>query len=135
MAEVADVVMENDFPVVKKVTCAIDCGIVVNPLGAMNQAKGGVLDGIGHAMYADFGFKNGVPSVNNFNGYQLIRMTQTPKVDVHFIESDIAPTGLGEPTLPPVGAAVANAIFKATGKRLSKFPYTKYINVEEKIIG
>jgi isoquinoline 1-oxidoreductase beta subunit len=135
VAEVADVIMENGFPVVKKVTCAIDCGIVVNPLGAMNQAKGGVLDGIGHALYADFSFKDGVPSVNNFNGYQLIRMAQTPKVDVHFIESDVAPTGLGEPTLPPVGAAVANAIYKATGNRLTKFPYAKYINVEEKIIG
>lgn len=135
VAEVADVIMENGYPVVKKVTCAIDCGIVVNPLGAMNQARGGVLDGIGHALYADFGFKNGVPLANNFNGYQLIRMAQTPKVKVHFIDSNIAPTGLGEPTLPPVGAAVANAIYKATGKRLTKFPYLKYLNAETEIIG
>ncbi len=135
VAEVADVIMENGYPVVKKVTCAIDCGIVVNPLGAMNQARGGVLDGIGHALYADFGFKNGVPLANNFNGYQLIRMAQTPKVEVHFIDSNIAPTGLGEPTLPPVGAAVANAIYKATGKRLTKFPYLKYLNAETEIIG
>jgi len=135
VAEVADVIMENGYPVVKKVTCAIDCGIVVNPLGAMNQARGGILDGIGHALYADFGFKNGVPLANNFNGYQLIRMAQTPKVEVHFIDSNIAPTGLGEPTLPPVGAAVANAIYKATGKRLTKFPYLKYLNAETEIIG
>ena len=135
VAEVADVTMENGLPVVKKVTCAVDCGIVVNPLGAMNQAKGGILDGIGHALYADFSFKDGVPSANNFNGYQLIRMGQTPKVDVHFIESDIAPTGLGEPTLPPVGAAVANAIYKATGKRLTKLPYIQNLNTEEKILG
>ncbi|WP_248722619.1 xanthine dehydrogenase family protein molybdopterin-binding subunit [Seonamhaeicola sp. ML3] len=125
VAEVANVIMENNKPVVKKVTCVIDCGIVVNPLGAMNQAKGGVLDGIGHAMYADFSFKNGVPSANNFGNYQLIRMTQTPEIDVHFIESDMAPTGLGEPTLPPVGGAVANAIYKATGKRLYKIPFIK----------
>lgn len=135
VAEVADVVMENGVPVVKKVTCAVDCGIVVNPLGAMNQAKGGVLDGIGHAMYADYSFKDGVPSANNFNGYQLIRMSQTPKVDVHFIESDIAPTGLGEPTLPPVGAAVANAIYKATGTRLTKFPFINNINQKHSIVG
>ncbi|WP_298552877.1 molybdopterin cofactor-binding domain-containing protein [uncultured Algibacter sp.] len=135
VAEVADVTMENGVPVVKKVTCAIDCGIVVNPLGAMNQAKGGVLDGIGHAMYADFSFKDGVPSANNFNSYQLIRMGQTPKVDVHFIESNIAPTGLGEPTLPPVGAAVANAIYKATGKRLTKLPYIKNMNSKTEIVG
>lgn len=135
VAEVADVTMENGIPNVKRVTCAVDCGIVVNPLGAMNQAKGGVIDGIGHALYSDFGFKNGIPQSNNFNSYQLIRMGQTPKVDVHFIENDIDPTGLGEPTLPPVGAAVANAIYKATGKRLTKQPYMSNMNVEEKIIG
>lgn len=135
VAEVADVAMENGVPVVKKVTCAIDCGILVNPLGAMNQAKGGVIDGIGHAMYADFGFDKGVPKSNNFNTYQLIRMTQTPKVDVHFVESDIDPTGLGEPTLPPVGAAVANAIYKATGKRLTKQPYINNMETAKEVVG
>lgn len=135
VAEVADVTMENGVPQVKRVTCAIDCGIVVNPLGAMNQARGGVLDGIGHAMYSDFGFNDGIPQSNNFNSYQLIRMGQAPKVDVHFIESNIAPTGLGEPTLPPVGAAVANAIYKATSKRLTKQPYMSNMNVDDKIIG
>jgi isoquinoline 1-oxidoreductase beta subunit len=124
VAEIAEVAIENGVPIVKKVTCAIDCGIVVNPLGAMQQAKGGVLDGIGHAMYGDLAFKGGIPQSNNFDSFQLIRMGQTPKVDVHFVENDIAPTGLGEPTLPPVGAAVANAIYKATGKRLYKIPYT-----------
>ena len=123
VAEVADVMMENGKPVVKKVTCVVDCGIVVNPLGAKNQAKGGVIDGVGHAMYGDFSFKDGVPQANNFQDYNLIRMNQTPEVAVHFIESDIAPTGLGEPTLPPAGAAVANAIFAATGKRITKQPF------------
>lgn len=131
VAEVADITMENGVPNVKKVTCAIDCGIVINPLGAMNQAKGGVIDGIGHAMYSDFGFTNGVPQSNNFNTYQLIRMGQTPKVDVHFVENDLDPTGLGEPTLPPVGGAVANAIYKATGNRLSKQPYMTNLVAKE----
>lgn len=135
VAEIADVTMENGVPIVKKVTCAIDCGILVNPLGAMNQAKGGVIDGIGHTMYADFGFDKGVPKSNNFNAYQLIRMTQTPKVDVHFVESDIDPTGLGEPTLPPVGAAVANAIYKATGKRLTKQPYINNMETVKEVVG
>ncbi|WP_303317975.1 molybdopterin cofactor-binding domain-containing protein [Flavivirga abyssicola] len=134
VAEVADIIMDNGTPIVKKVTCAVDCGIVVNPLGAMNQIKGGVIDGIGHAMYSDFGFNNGVPQSNNFSTYQLIRMAQTPKVDVHFIENDIDPTGLGEPTLPPVGAAVANAIYKATGKRLTKQPYMSNLDLE-KVVG
>ncbi|SFD04192.1 xanthine dehydrogenase family protein molybdopterin-binding subunit [Algibacter pectinivorans] len=135
VAEVADITMENGIPNVKRVTCAVDCGIVVNPLGAMNQAKGGVIDGIGHALYSDFGFNNGVPQSNNFNTYQLIRMGQTPKVDVHFIENNIDPTGLGEPTLPPIGAAVANAIYKATGKRLTKQPYMSNMNVENSVVG
>ena len=135
VAEIAEVAMENGVPIVKKVTCAIDCGIVVNPLGAMNQAKGGVIDGIGHALYADFGFRNGVPKSNNFNTYQLIRMGQTPKVDVYFIESNIDPTGLGEPTLPPAGAAVANAIYAATGKRITRHPYINNLKPLEKVLG
>ncbi|MEW4925573.1 molybdopterin cofactor-binding domain-containing protein [Algibacter sp. 2305UL17-15] len=135
VAEVADITMENGVPSVKKVTCAVDCGIVVNKLGALNQIKGGVIDGIGHALYSDFGFKDGVPKSNNFNTYQLIRMGQTPKVNVHFVENGLDPTGLGEPTLPPVGAAVANAIYKATGKRLTKQPYMSHLNIETEILG
>ncbi|ALJ03791.1 isoquinoline 1-oxidoreductase [Pseudalgibacter alginicilyticus] len=134
VAEIADVVIENKEPIVKRVTCAVDCGIVVNPLGAMNQAKGGVIDGLGHALYADFSISNGIPQSNNFNSYQLIRMGQTPKVDVYFVESDVNPTGLGEPTLPPIGAAVANAIYKATGKRLYKQPFMSNL-ILDKVTG
>ncbi|WP_159020071.1 xanthine dehydrogenase family protein molybdopterin-binding subunit [Algibacter sp. L3A6] len=135
VAEVADITMEDGVPSVKRVTCAVDCGIVVNPFGAMNQIKGGVLDGIGHAMYADFGFVDGVPKSNNFDSYQMIRMGQTPKVNVHFIESDIDPTGLGEPTLPPIGAAVANAIYAATGNRINKQPLVNNLEPKEKVLG
>ena len=130
VAEVADVVLENDVPVVKKVTCVVDCGIVVNPLGAKNQIEGGVLDGIGHAMYGDFSFTDGAPDAKNFNTYRLIRMNETPVVETHFIENDIAPTGLGEPALPPAGAAVANAIKAAKGIRLYKQPFVKHMNVK-----
>ena len=107
---------------------------MVNPLGAQNQIKGGVIDGIGHAMYSDFSFQDGVPSSDNFDSYQLIRMGKTPHVEVHFIENNIDPTGLGEPTLPPVGGAVANAIYKATGKRLYKQPYMSHLKLE-KVVG
>jgi len=123
VAEVADVVMESGIPVLKKVTCAIDCGIVVNPLGALNQVEGGVIDGIGHAMYGNLNFVNGVPQSVNFDSYRLIRMKETPIVESFFIENDIAPTGLGEPTLPPAGPAFANAIKAATGIRLTKQPF------------
>lgn len=130
VAEVADIEMDNGIPIVKKVTVAVDCGIVVNPLGAKNQVVGGVIDGIGHAMYGELTFKNGIPQSNNYNSYQLIRMGQTPQVDVHFVDSNEAPTGLGEPTLPPVGGAIANAIYKATGKRLTKMPFMNHLDME-----
>ena len=123
VAEVADVVMESGIPVLKKVTCAIDCGIVVNPLGALNQVEGGVIDGIGHAMYGNLDFVNGAPQSVNFDSYRLIRMKETPVVETHFIKNDIAPTGLGEPALPPAGPAYANAIKAATGIRLTKQPF------------
>lgn len=123
VAEIADIVLQDGFPVIKKVTAAVDCGVVVNPTGARNQVEGGVLDGIGHAMYADFSFKNGKPESKNFDKYRLIRMQETPKVHVHFVENNLSPTGLGEPGLPPAGGAVANAINAALGKRLYQQPF------------
>ena len=123
VAEIADIVLKDGFPVIKKVTAAVDCGVVVNPTGARNQVEGGVIDGIGHAMFSDFSFKNGKPAYKNFDKYRLIRMQETPKVDVHFVQNDKKPTGLGEPGLPPAGGAVANAINAALGKRLYSQPF------------
>ncbi|WP_291868404.1 molybdopterin cofactor-binding domain-containing protein [Maribacter sp.] len=131
VAEVADVVMENNQPVVKKVTVAVDCGIVVNPLGAINQIEGGVVDGVGHAMYGDFNFKDGMPDSNNYGSYRLVRMNEAPKVDTYFVENNLSPTGLGEPTLPPAGAAVSIAIHKATGNRIYKQPFIKNMEPKE----
>ena len=131
VAEVADIELKNGMPVVKKVTVAVDCGIVVNPLGAKNQVEGGVIDGIGHAMYGDFSFKAGTPQSVNFDKYRLIRMEETPEVKSYFVESNLSPTGLGEPGLPPAGGAVANAIFKATGKRLLKQPFINQLEISE----
>ena len=85
VAEVAEVILKDGLPVVTKVVAAVDCGIVVNPTGAINQVQGGVLDGIGHAMYGDLTFKDGKPSNKNFDTYRLIRMNETPQVEVHFV--------------------------------------------------
>jgi len=126
VAEVADVEIENGFPVVKKVTCAVDCGIVVNPLGALNQIEGGVVDGTGHTMYGDFAFKDGAPMATNFDRFRLIRMKEAPAVETHFVKNTLSPTGLGEPTLPPAGGAIANAIKAATGNRIYNQPFIKY---------
>ena len=124
VAQVLDMVMENGSPVVEKVYCAIDCGIVVNPDAATNLAEGGVVDGIGHAMYSELTIKDGVPEQNNFDKYKLIRHSEAPKsIEVHFVKNDIDPTGLGEPPFPPIMGAVANALYKATGKRFYDQPF------------
>lgn len=131
VAEVADVVLENNRPVVKKVTVAVDCGIVINPLGALNQIEGGVIDGIGHSMYGNLNFKDGVPKSNNYDNYRLIRMKESPKVETFFVNNTLSPTGLGEPALPPAGAAIAIAINKATGNRMYKQPFVDQLNKKE----
>lgn len=130
VAEIADIVLKDGYPIIKKVTVAVDCGIVVNPTGAKNQVEGGVLDGIGHAMYSDFSFENGKPKYKNFDKYRLIRMQETPKVEVHFVQNDNDPTGLGEPGLPPAGGAVANAINAVLGKRLYRQPFVNQLKKE-----
>ena len=134
VAEIADIELKDGFPIIKKVTVAVDCGVVVNPTGARNQVEGGVLDGIGHAMYSDFSFKDGKPTHKNFDTYRLIRMNETPKVEVHFIENNKSPTGLGEPGLPPAGGAVANAINAALGKRIYNQPFINQLK-KKNILG
>ncbi len=124
VAQVVDVVMNGDKPRVKKVWCAVDCGIVVNPEGAKNQIEGGIVDGIGHAMYSALSFKDSSPEQQNFDRYKLIRQKEAPlDVESFFVENGIDPTGLGEPSLPPVMAALANALYKATGKRFYSQPF------------
>ena len=125
VAQVGEVVMQKGKPVLKKIFAAGDCGIVVNLSGARQQMMGGIVDGLGHAMYGNLTFKNGAPEQNNFNTYHLIRLNEVPEIEVHFVDNGIDPTGLGEPALPPTGGAVANAIFKASGKRLRNQPFTE----------
>lgn len=124
IAQVADVVMQGGLPVVKKIYAIADCGQVVNLGGARQQVMGGVVDGLGHAMYSKLSFKDGAAEQKNYNSYRLIKMKEIPEIETHFVDNGIDPTGLGEPALPPTGGAVANAIFKATGKRLRSQPFT-----------
>lgn len=124
VAQVAEVEMKQGTPVLKKIFAATDCGIVVNTSGARQQVMGGIVDGFGHALYGQLTFKNGAAEQSNFNNYRLIRYREVPEVEVHFVDNGIDPTGLGEPALPPTGGAVANAIFKATGKRVYNQPFT-----------
>jgi len=123
-AHVLDLTVEKGKPIVKSVCCAIDCGIVVNPDAAKNMAEGAIIDGIGNALFGELTFQDGVPAKKNFDQYRMIRMNEAPKViDVHFVQNEIAPTGMGEPPFPPIFGAVANAIFKATGERQYEQPF------------
>jgi isoquinoline 1-oxidoreductase subunit beta len=124
VAQVAEVELVKGTPVLKKIYAAADCGIVINTSGAKQQVTGGIVDGLGHALYGNVTFKNGVAEQRNFTNYRLIRYKEVPEVEVHFVDNGIDPTGLGEPALPPTGGAVANAIFKATGKRIYNQPFT-----------
>jgi len=126
VAEVAEVEKQaNGKLKLKKVYCVADCGTVVNLSGAETQLEGGIIDGIGHAMYAELTLTKGKPDQTNFNAYRMIRMREVPEVEVHFIQSNEKPTGLGEPGLPPAGPALANAVFAASGVRLKTQPFIK----------
>lgn len=132
VAEVLDLVIQNNMPVVQKVYAAVDCGIVINPDAAVNMGEGGIVDGIGNALFGELTFVDGVPEKNNFDKYRMIRQKEAPKsIEVHFVQNEHDPTGLGEPLFPPVFAAVANALYKATGKRFYNQPFAKDLQTSE----
>jgi isoquinoline 1-oxidoreductase beta subunit len=124
VAQVVELKIISGKPRIQKVYCAVNCGRIVNLSGAENQMQGAVVDGIGHAMFGKLTFDKGAVVETNFDRYNFLRMRDTPyDIIVKFVPSDAPPTGLGEPGFPPVGAAVANALFAATGKRYRKMPF------------
>lgn len=133
VAQVMDLTMDGDRPNIDKVWCAVDCGIVINPLSAKNQIEGGIVDGIGHATYSALSFSNGQTDQKNFDTYRLIRNMEAPKeIESFFVDNGIDPTGLGEPSLPPIMGALANALYRATGRRHYHQPF---INDKPPLVG
>lgn len=133
VAELVDLSFENGIPKVKKVTAAIDCGVVINVDAAKNMAEGAITDAIGNAFFGELPFVDGQPQKNNFNTYRLIRNNEAPrKIEIHFVNNGQDPTGLGEPPFPPAFAAVANALFKATGKRFYDAPFINDLEALQK---
>jgi isoquinoline 1-oxidoreductase subunit beta len=122
VAEVAEVSVENQEIRVHKVTCAIDCGIAVNPDGVAQQMESGIVFGLSAALFGDITIKDGRAAQQNFHDYPVLRMGQAPEVQTVIIPSTEPPEGVGEPGTPPIAPAVANAVFKLTGKRLRSLP-------------
>jgi isoquinoline 1-oxidoreductase beta subunit len=125
-AEVAQVRVDSKRRItVERVTVAGDIGPIVNMSGAENQVQGAVLDGFSTAMGLALTLENGRIGETNFHQYPMLRMPNAPQVEVHFIQSEYTPTGVGEPALPPVAPAICNAIFAATGQRVRSLPLSK----------
>lgn len=123
VAEVAEVtVSEKGGYAVDRVVIAVDCGIAVNPDVIRAQMEGGMGYGLSAARSGEITFKEGAIEQSNFHDYTVLRMKQMPQVEVHIVESRESPTGVGEPGVPPIAPAVANALFAVTGKRFHELP-------------
>ena len=124
VAEVVEISNDNGIRI-EKVTCAVDCGVAVNPSTIRAQMEGGIGYGIGHAILDEVTLKNGEIQQSNFPDYEPMKIGMIHDIDVHIVASTEAPTGVGEPGVPPSAVALANAIAKATGTRISEHPMNK----------
>ena len=122
MAEVVEISMENDAPRVHRVVAVVDCGQVVNPAILEQQIQGGIVYGLANALRAKITIDKGRVVQGNFDDYPPLRMEETPTVEVYAVPSPEAPTGIGEPSVPPVAPALCNAIYAATRKRIRALP-------------
>jgi isoquinoline 1-oxidoreductase subunit beta len=122
MAEVVEITMENKQPKVHRVVAAVDCGQVVNPAILEQQIQGGVVYGLSNALRAQITIDKGRVVQGNFDDYAPLRMDETPVVEVYAVPSQEPPTGIGEPSLPPLAPALCNAIYAATKKRIRTLP-------------
>jgi CO/xanthine dehydrogenase Mo-binding subunit len=123
LSQIADVEVSKDGEVmVRRVICAVDCGQMVNPDTIVAQIEGGIIFGISAALWGEITLKNGRVEQHNFNDYRVLRINETPLIEVHLVKSSEAPGGIGEPGTIGVAPALANAIFAATGKRIRKLP-------------
>ncbi len=125
VAQVVEASVEDGNVRVHKVTCAVDCGVPINPDTIRAQMEGGVGFGLGAILAEELTLTDGVVNQENYDTYTPLRIEQMPQVDVHIVQSSERPTGVGEPGVPPIGPAVANAIYAATGKRVRVLPIAK----------
>ena len=124
VAEIAEVSVEGGNIRVHKVTCVVDCGIAVTPDVVRAQMEGAVMFGLTAALHGKIELDGGAVKESNFHDYPILRMHEAPEVDVVIVDSGTEPTGVGEPGLPPIAPAVANAVYRATGQRVRSLPFT-----------
>jgi isoquinoline 1-oxidoreductase beta subunit len=122
VAEVAEVSLENGKPRVHRVVCAVDCGIAVNPEIVRMQMESGVAYALSAMLHGEITLKDGQVEQSNFDTYRVLRIGEMPVVEVHIVASTENPSGVGEPGVPPLAPAVANALFQLTGKRVRRLP-------------
>jgi isoquinoline 1-oxidoreductase beta subunit len=123
VVQIVDASVEKDGTVrVHRVVCAVDCGFVINPDTVIAQMEGGIIFGLTAALKTEITLKDGRVQQTNFHDYQMMRMFESPEIEVHIVPSTANPSGVGEPGVPPVAAALTNAIFAATGKRVRRLP-------------
>lgn len=122
VAQVAEISIDNGKLRVHKVTCAIDCGLAVNPDGVKAQMESGIIFGLTMALYGELTIEKGQLQQNNFYDYRIARMNESPEIDVYIVESNEKMGGAGECAVPPTAPAIANAVFAATGKRIYNLP-------------
>ncbi len=125
VAEIADVSLENGKVRVHRVVAAVDCGMVINPDGVSQQIESGIVYGLSAALHGAITLEKGRVVQSNFHDYTPLRFSEMPQVEVHIVASAEAPTGIGEPGVPPIAPAVANALFKLSGKRVRRMPFDK----------
>jgi len=129
VAQVAEVTVDAGGRVhVDRVVCAVDCGTAINPDVIAAQMEGGIGFALGAVLHGAITLKDGYVEQDNFNNYRVLRMNEMPKVEVHIVASTEPPTGVGEPGVAPLGPAVANAVFAASGKRIHVLPFSKTVS-------
>ena len=123
VAQVAEISIDvSGKPVVHRVVCAIDCGTVVNPDGVRAQLEGAIIFGLGAALKSEITIRKGRVEQTNYLDYPILTLSETPEIETYFINSKAAPTGVGEPGVPPIAPAVTNAMFAALGTRIRSLP-------------
>jgi isoquinoline 1-oxidoreductase beta subunit len=122
-AEVAEVTVKGSEFKIDRIVAAVDCGQIVNPESVLSQTEGAIIYGLSAALKNEITIKNGAVEQSNFDGYDPLRISEAPPIEVHLVPSKEDPGGMGEPALPPIAPAVANAIFAASGQRLRRMPF------------